>query len=155
ARPAHALDLRDTEAAARSLQIQVVPFPVQSPDDLAAALQTMTTERAAAIIAFDDPVTHDNRRVIADFALRTRLPSISHRRAFAEAGGLMAYGPDFPDLFRRAGAYVDKVLKGAKPADLPVEEPTKFDLVLNGGTAALIGLTIPSPLRRRANDVIQ
>ena len=102
-----------------------------------------------------DPVFVTNLKVIADFAVRSHLPSIFHLSAFVDSGGLLAYGPDRSDLFRRAATYVDKILKGAKPADLPVEQPTKFELVINLKTAKALGLTIPQSLLLRADEVIQ
>ena len=98
---------------------------------------------------------HSNTKPIVDFALRNRLPSIFHSRDFVDAGGLMAYGADFADLYRRAAVFVDKILKGAKPADLPVEQPTKFGLVINLKTAKQIGLTIPPNVLARADRVIK
>jgi putative ABC transport system substrate-binding protein len=102
-----------------------------------------------------DLVLDEYRRQIADLAIRHRLPTISGPRQFAEAGALMAYGPDYPDLFRRAATYVDRILKGTKPADLPVEQPTKFELVINMKTAKTLGLTIPQTLLLRADQVIE
>jgi ABC transporter substrate binding protein len=111
--------------------------------------------RAGALIAVADPVTDMYRTRIADFALRNRLPATYYFKAFAEAGGLLAYGANLADLFRRAATYVDKILKGAKPADLPVEQPRKFELVINLKTAKALGLTIPQSVLIRADEVIR
>ena len=107
------------------------------------------------MIPLDDPLIFQERRRIADFALRHRLPTTSFPRFFTEAGTLLSYGPSFADLFRRAATYVDRLLKGAKPADLPVEQPTKFELVINLKTAKALGLKIPPPLQQRADQIIE
>ena len=111
--------------------------------------------RAGALIAFDDPVIHSYRARIVALAAKRRLPAMYGTREFADEGGLMSYGPHRPDLYRRSGTFVDKILKGAKPADLPVEQPTKFELVINLKTAKALGLTIPPSLLQRADEVIQ
>jgi putative ABC transport system substrate-binding protein len=111
--------------------------------------------RVEAVYVCSDPLITTNRLSINTLALGVRLPTMHGFREFAEAGGLMSYGPNFPDLFRRAAEYVDKILRGADPADLPVEQPTKFDLVVNLTTAKALGLTIPEPFLLRANEVIE
>jgi putative tryptophan/tyrosine transport system substrate-binding protein len=128
---------------------------VQRPDELAVALDEAVKDRAEAIIVTHDTMTVGNRAHIADLALARRLPTISASSLFAEAGGLMHYGPDLPQMFRRAATFVDKILKGAKPADLPVEQPTKFQLVINLRTAKVLGLTLPQSLILRADRVIE
>ena len=114
-----------------------------TPDDYAAAFATVTASRADALHAFSNPVNFKNRQLIVDFASKNRLPDIYEERVFVESGGLLSYGPSFVDLYRRAATYVDKILKGAKPADLPVEQPTKFELLINPKTAEALGLVIP------------
>jgi putative tryptophan/tyrosine transport system substrate-binding protein len=121
---------------------------------VARALEAMTQKRPDAIIMFFDPLTSGYRVIISDFSLKNRLPSIFGAREFAAAGGLMSYGPSIPELFRRAAAYVGKILKGAKPGDLPIEQPTKFELVVNLKTAKALGLTIPQSVLIRADQVI-
>jgi putative ABC transport system substrate-binding protein len=116
---------------------------------------TMTKERAGALIVVVDLMLFAHMRRIADFAVANRLPAIAQRKEFAEAGGLMTYGPSYSDLFRRAATYVDKILKGAKPADLPVEQPTTFELIINLKTAQTLGLTIPPTLLFQADEVIR
>jgi putative tryptophan/tyrosine transport system substrate-binding protein len=113
------------------------------------------SNNAQAILLIESPRTVANRAIIADLGLKHRLPIISLFSRIVEAGGLMSYGPDLVDLFRRAASYVDKILKGAKPADLPVEQPTKFDLVINLKTAKALGLTIPQSLLLRADQIIE
>ena len=115
----------------------------------------MTTERAGALIVFPSPMLYTERRRIVDLAAKHRLPAIYAFREAVEAGGLMSYGASIPDLVRRAATYVEKILKGAKPADLPVEQPTKFELVINRKTAKALGLTIPPSLLLRADEVIR
>jgi len=119
------------------------------------AFEDATRERVGALVVTPDPLFVRNLKRIADLAAKSRLPSIFHLREFADVGGLMAYGPDRSDMFRRAATYVDKILKGAKPADLPVEQPTKFELVINLKTAKALGLTIPQSILLRADHIIQ
>jgi putative ABC transport system substrate-binding protein len=125
---------------------------VKDANDLDRVFAAMANPPVGGLVV--DLVLHEYRRRIAELAIRHRLPAISGPKEFAEAGGLMAYGPDYPDLFRRAATYVDKILKGAKPGDLPVEQPTKFELVINLKTAKALGLTIPPSLLLRADWVI-
>jgi putative tryptophan/tyrosine transport system substrate-binding protein len=117
-------------------------------------IEAMTTERASAVVVLPDSLFLDHRTRIAHLATQGRLPMISALSDHAEAGGLMAYGPSISDTFRRAATYVDKILKGAKPGDLPIEQPTKFELVINRKTARALGLTIPPSLLPRADQVI-
>ena len=119
------------------------------------ALEDALRQNAAALIAVEDPLTFDNRQQIVTFAAKSRLPAIYGVREFADAGGLLAYGANLADLSRRAAGYVDKILKGTKPADLPVEQPTKFDFVINLKTAKSLGLSIPPALLARADEVIE
>jgi putative tryptophan/tyrosine transport system substrate-binding protein len=150
------LDYRETESAARSLRLHVQSGEVSRADDLERAFPAMTRGRAEALIVpAVSPVMYSNRNEIARLAQRSRLPSMFGTRDFAEAGGLIAYGPSAADQWRRAATYVDKILKGAKPGDLPVEQPRKFELVINLKTAKTLGLTIPPSLLQRADRVIE
>ena len=150
------LDYKETEGAARSLRLQLQSVEVFRAEDLDRAFSAVTIERAQALVLpAVNPVAFANRGQIASFAQRNRLPSMYPTKEYVDAGGLMSYGPSLPDMYRRAAIYVDKILKGAKPADLPVEQPTKFELVINLKTAKALGLTIPQSLIRRADQVIQ
>jgi putative ABC transport system substrate-binding protein len=150
------LDYKETEGAARLLRLELQSVEVSRAEDLDRAFSAVTKQRAQALVLPGaNPVGFINRGKIATFAQRNRLPSMYPTREYVEAGGLMSYGPSLPDLFRRAATYVDKILKGAKPADLPVEQPTKFELVLNLKTAKALGLTIPPSLLQRADQVIE
>jgi ABC-type uncharacterized transport system substrate-binding protein len=156
--PTHALAevfLRETQAAGGALNVRLDFFEARDPSELDSALSRMEKERARALIVTPDPLFGSQRTRIVDFVARHRLPSMFFSKDFADAGGLMSYGPSFPDSFRRAATYVDKILKGAKPADLPVEQPTKFELVINLKTAKQIGLTIPQKVLTRADRVIK
>jgi putative ABC transport system substrate-binding protein len=128
---------------------------VRTPEDYPAAFTAVTAGRAQALIAVGNPINFKNRQLIVDFALKHRLPSVYEERLFVEAGGLISYAPSFTDLFRRAATYVDKILKGARPAELPVEQPVKFELVINLKTARALGLTIPQTVLLRADQVIR
>jgi putative ABC transport system substrate-binding protein len=128
---------------------------VSRADDFDRAFSALTTGRAEALIVVVSSVTFTNRGQIASLAQKHRLPSMHGLREFAESGGLMAYGPNTAELWRRAATYVDKILKGAKPGELPVEQPTKFELVINLKTAKALGLTIPPSLLRQADAVLQ
>jgi len=150
------LDYKETEAAARSLHVELQSVELFRGEDLDRAFSTVTKGRAQALIVpVGNPITVARRDKVANFAQRSRLPSIYGVREYVDAGGLMSNGPSTADLFRRAATYVDKILKGAKPADLPVEQPTKFELVINLKTAKALGLTIPPSLLQRADHVIQ
>jgi putative ABC transport system substrate-binding protein len=144
-----------TDAAARTLQLQLQSVGIRSPNELAGALFAMVRQDAEAVLIFPSPMLYGERRRIADLALRYRLPSMSVDREFAQVGGFMGYGASIIDLVRRSAIYVDKILKGAKPADLPVEQPTKFDLAINLKTAKALGLTVPPALLARADEVIE
>ena len=154
-RGAGRLEWQQTEAAARRLGVTLQSYEVRNADDVARALEAMTQKRPDAVIMFFDPLTSGYRVIISDFALKNRLPTIFGSREFAAAGGLMSYGPNIPELFRRAAVYVDKILKGAKPRDLPIEQPTKFELIVNLKTAKALGLTIPPSVLIRADQVVQ
>jgi putative ABC transport system substrate-binding protein len=151
------LDYKETEGAARSLHLQLQSVEVSSrADDLDRALSAVMTGRAEAlIVAAPNPLAYANRGQIVRFAQRNRLPSMYGTKDFADAGGLMALGPNAPDQWRRAATYVDKILKGAKPSNLPVEQPTTLELLINMKTARALGLAIPPSVLLRADQVIQ
>ena len=149
------LDYKETESAARSLRLQLQSVEVSRADDFNRAFSALTTGRAEALTVASFPLAFRNRSQIVNLAQKNRLPSMYGLREFADAGGLMAYGPNYAEGWRRAATYVDKILKGAKPGELPVEQPTKFELVINLKTAKALGLTIPASLLRRADHVIQ
>jgi ABC-type uncharacterized transport system substrate-binding protein len=150
------LDYRETEAAAGSLGLQLQSVEVVRAEDLNRAFSAITKHRAQALIVPPaNPVAFGMRDQIASFVQKNKLPSIYAQREYVDAGGLMSYGPSTPDMHRRAATYVDKILKGRKPADLPVEQPTKFELVINLNTAKQIGLTIPPNVLARADTVIK
>jgi putative ABC transport system substrate-binding protein len=153
--PSKDLELKDTEAAARALAIGLEPVGVRGSADFDKAFTAIVRARPNALVVFSDPLTLSHLRQIGDFVTSHRLPMISEIKEFAGAGAVMTYGASLPDLFRRAAVYVDKILKGAKPADLPIEQPTKFELVINLKTAKALGLTIPPPVLVRADEVIQ
>ena len=142
-----------TESAARTLGLQVIAMSVRNAHELSEAFSTMRDARVAGVVVTLGLQVHFKQ--IAELALKSRLPSVSGPREFVEAGGLMAYGPNIHDLSRRAATYVDKILKGAKPAELPIEQASKFDLGINLKTAKALGLTIPSSLLQRADQVIE
>jgi len=135
------------------VQLQVVE--ARNPDEFDRAFSDMTRARAGGLIVLPTPMFYRERKRLVDLAAKNRLPAVFPYREFVDAGGLMAYGPNLADLSRRAATYVDKILKGANPGDLPVEQPTKFELVINLKTAKALGLTIPQLLLGRANEVIQ
>ena len=143
------------ESAARNLGVAFQPVEVRGHAELEGAFAAMVRERANGIVVAQDPVTFGSRSQVAVLAARNRLPAVYGVREFAEAGGLMSYGPNIADQFRRAAMYVDKILKGAKPGDLPIEQPTKFELVINLKTAKALGLTLPPSLLQRADQVIE
>ena len=147
--------LKQTDAAARAMGLRIQLVEARGPDELEAAFASMTRERAGALFVPADIIFVRHAQQMADLAARHRLPAMYGFREHVVAGGLMSYAASFPVMFKRAAAFVDKILKGAKPADLPVEQPTKFELVLNLKTAKALGLTIPQTLLLRADDVIQ
>jgi putative tryptophan/tyrosine transport system substrate-binding protein len=153
--PASAANLREAEAAALVLGVRLQALEARNPQEIDSAFAAMTRERAGALLIHADAFFGNQRRQIAELATKTRLPSITLTTEYAEAGGLMVFGPNLLDLERRAATYVDKILKGAKPGDLPVEQPTKFELIINLKTAKALGLTISQSLLRRADQVIE
>jgi putative ABC transport system substrate-binding protein len=151
--PVAVLGMRAVEVAARTLGLEVATSEIRRAEDIASAFEALKG-RAEALLVSGDPLMTTNRVRINSLAQGARLPTIYNFREFVEAGGLMSYGPNFPDLFRRAAEYADKILRGAKPGDLPVEQPTKFDLVVNLKTAKALGLDVPPSLLARADEVI-
>jgi putative ABC transport system substrate-binding protein len=147
-------DWKEMRAASQALGMTLQSVEIRGPDDFDAAFSAMARERAEALVTFSDLLIARHGRRIADLAARSRLPAVYASRELVEAGGLMSYGPSTADLFRRAGVYVGKILKGAKPGDLPMEQPTKFELVINLKTAKSLGLTVPQAFLIRADQVI-
>jgi len=153
--PLHVPQLQETKAAAVTNGIDLMPVEIRYPDELGPAFETLAKERVEALTVPPDTVFSNFRRRIAELAAATRMPAIYGFREHVEDGGLMSYGPDNRGNYRRAAAYVDKILKGAKPGDLPIEQPTKFELVINLKTAKALGLEIPPQLLARADEVIE
>jgi putative tryptophan/tyrosine transport system substrate-binding protein len=153
--PAKAIEFSKTQVAAQVLGIQVRSLEVRSPDDFEAAFAATTREHAGALLTLGSPMTVVNRTRIIDFAARTRLPTMYDKKEFVQDGGLIAYMPSEQEKGERTASYVDRILKGAKPTDLPVEQPTRFELVINLKTAQAIGLTIPPTLLFQADEVIR
>jgi len=151
--PSYALQVKATETGARALGVQLDLIAVRSPNDFETAFKV--ARKAQALIQFEAVFLTTHRTRLLELAVRNRLPAVYGLRDWVDGGGLMAYGPSFPEVYRRAAVYVDKILKGAKPGDLPVEQPTKFELVINLKTAKALGLTIPPSLLQRADEVIQ
>jgi putative tryptophan/tyrosine transport system substrate-binding protein len=147
--------VKDIEDAARTLGMQLQLVPADGPDDFASAFSAMAKERAGAFIVLPSPMLFGEHRRIVELAANNRLPGMYQAREFVDAGGLMSYGANLDDLFRRTATYVDKILKGAKPADLPVERPTKFELVINLKAARAVGLTISRDILLVADEVIE
>jgi putative ABC transport system substrate-binding protein len=153
--PANVPQWKEVETTARSLGVEPQLLDVRKPEDFALAFDSATKQRANGIIVGQETLLEANRQLIVDLAAKHRLPAIYRSMAFIDAGGLMAYGPNYPDLYRRAATYVDKILRGANPDDLPVQLPTKFELMINLRTAKALGLTVPKELLLRADEVIQ
>jgi len=147
--------LKEAETAARALGVRLQLVEARGPADIDRAFSDMTRARAGALTVWSTPMFSSERRRLADLAAKNRLPAVYPQRDYVDAGGLMSDGPNFPDMFRRAATYVDKILKGAKPADLPVEQPAKFELIINLKTAKALGLTIPQSVLAQADEVIQ
>lgn len=155
ANPSHALAISNVKAAARSLGVELQLLEVRDPDEFDGAFAAMVKERVGALLVVSDPMFGLHAARLANLAGKNQLPSMHGVRQMVDPGGLIHCGPNLPDLFRRAATYVDKVLKGAKPADLPVQQPTTFELVINMKTAKALGLTIPQSVLLRADEVIQ
>jgi putative ABC transport system substrate-binding protein len=151
----HAALLKEAERAARSLGLSPLPVAARSPSELDGAFATMTRERADALVVLPDTVFLTQRARVAELAVKGRLPMMAGLREYVASGSLMSYGANLPDLFRRAGLVVAKILKGARPADLPIERPTKFELLVNLRTAKALGLTIPQSVLARADEIVQ
>ena len=152
--PITALEMGQVQAAAGTLGLDVITLEIRRPEDIVPAFETLKG-RAQALYVAGDPLVLTNRVRINTLSLVAQLPAIYNSREYVEAGGLMSYGVNWPDLFRRTAEYVDKILRGAKPADLPVEQPNKFDLVINLTTAKAFGLTMPEAFLLRADEVIE
>src|SRR5262249_47588609 len=152
--PALVRQVQDAKLLAQSLRLTIVPVDVRESNDIDRAFTTIKRERAHALSILGGAAGIYRKRV-TDLAIKSGIPTISTTRQFAADGGLISYGASFENLYRRAATYVDKILKGAKPADLPVEQPTKFELVVNLKTAKALGLPTPQPLRLRADQVIE
>jgi putative tryptophan/tyrosine transport system substrate-binding protein len=135
--------------------VQLHALKVRSREEFEGAFQLATKERADGLVVLPSPLTNLYRRTLVTLAARTRLPAVYPLREYAEVGGLIAYGASIPDLYRRAATYVDKILRGAKPGDLPIQQPTKFELVVNAKTANALGLTIPRSILVRADEIIR
>ena len=153
--PGSVVAFKETQAVAPALGVQLKSLEVRSPDDFQNAFRAATTERAGALIVLQSLLTNAHRQRIVDLAIDSRLPAMYTQTEYVEVGGLMSYAPSYTDIYRRAATYVDKILKGTKPADLPVEQPTKFEFVINLKTAKQIGLTIPPNVLARADRVIR
>ena len=151
----HAGFAREVKVAARSLGAQVQVLEAPNPDQLDSAFAAMAKEHAGALLVLTDSMFVGQRRRVVELAARSRLPALYSQKEFVDDGGLISYGPSLVDMYRRAATYVDKILKGAKPADLPIEQPTKFELVINLKTAKALGLTMPQSLLARAAEVIE
>jgi putative tryptophan/tyrosine transport system substrate-binding protein len=152
--PIGALEMGEVQAAARTLGLEILPLEIRRAEDIGPAFEALK-DRADALYVVAEPLLSSNHVRISTLALGARLPTLLGIRDYVEAGGLVSYGPNTPDLFRRAADLVDKILRGAKPKDIPVEQPAKFDLVINLTTAKALGLTIPPTLLARADEVIE
>jgi len=152
--PITALEMGEVQTAARTLGLHLVTLEIRRPEDIVPAFETLKSDAQALYVA-GDPLVLANRVRINTLALVARLPAFYNERAYVEAGGLMSYGVNWPDLFRRTAELVDKILRGAKPGNIPVEQPTKFDLVINLTTAKALGLDVPATLLARADEVIE
>jgi putative ABC transport system substrate-binding protein len=155
ATPFHAKVLEDLKAAAPSLSMELSFVGVRTPEEFDAAFSAVSRAHAQALYLLDSPLFYAHRMTLAKLASKARLPAISGQRDFPDAGGLMSYGANYGDLFRRSAGYVDKILKGAKPGDLPIEQPTKFELVVNLKNAKALGITIPQSILLQADEVIR
>ena len=149
------LQMKETEIAAHSLELQLQPAGVEGPNDFESAFSAISQGKTRSLIVMNSPMFASHRVRIAELAAKSRLPAIYPTSGYVDVGGLMSYGPNLADIYRRVAHYVDRILKGSKPADLPVETPTKFELVINLKTAKQIGLTIPESVLYRVDRVIK
>jgi putative ABC transport system substrate-binding protein len=155
ANPAIVFAWKETQRTARALGITLRSHEVQGPKEISAAFAAIAEEQPQALLVLQDAMTMQHRNEIVDFAIQQRLPSMFQEKGWAEAGGLMSYGEDLPSMYRRAAYFVDRIFKGTKPADLPVEQATKFETVINLKTAKAIGLAIPDSILVLADEVIE
>ena len=153
--PIIVIEIGDVQAAARMLGLEVVTLEIRRAEDITLAFEALVERRAQALYVMPDALVITNRARIHTLAMGMRLPTMYGSRDYVEAGGLMSYGPNYPNLFRRAAEYVDKILRGAKPGDIPVEQPTKFELVINLTAAKALGIEVPPTLLARADEVIE
>jgi putative ABC transport system substrate-binding protein len=151
----HAVFLEETNIAGRELHVRVEPLQARDPNEIERAFQDVSKQQAQGIIVFDDPVIWSHRRQVVALATKARLPVMYGYREFVSEGGLISYGPYRPDLYRRTAGYVDRILKGANPAELPIERPTKFELAVNLKTAKALGVTVPTSILLRADEVVE
>jgi putative ABC transport system substrate-binding protein len=147
--------VEEAQIAARALRLEIEVLRMRDTDDLAAPFRSVTSSRYDGLLSYSDPFAFLHRKAIVDLVATTHVPAIYEAREFVDAGGLMSYGPSIADLHRRAARYVDKILKGARAGDLPIEQPTKYELFINLKTAKALGLTIPPSLLQRADQVIE
>ena len=147
--------VRELDASAARSRVAFQSFGIRGADELADAFSAMARQRVEAVVVVNSPLVFTERRTIVELALKHKLPAIYGSADYADAGGLLSYGPSYPELYRRAASYVDKVLKGANPGDLPIEQPSTFELVINANTARALGVAIPPSILARANRVIQ
>jgi putative tryptophan/tyrosine transport system substrate-binding protein len=155
ANPNHVLELKEVQTAARALKLTIQPWEVRAADDFEKVLAALSKQRPDALYVPGGTLLRASEKRIVGFALKSRLPSMYNNREYVDAGGLLFYGADVAESYRRVAYFVDRILKGAKPADLPVEQPTKFELVINLKTAKQIGVTIPQSMLYRADKVIK
>jgi putative tryptophan/tyrosine transport system substrate-binding protein len=153
--PATARQLEVMQSAAKSLRVQLRILEIRHPSDLERMLSAPSNQAIEALAAISDPIFHGNQKLLAQYALKKKIPSITAFRGYAQAGGLMSYGPDYRELLRRCAVYTDKILKGTRAAELPVEQPIKFELILNQKTAKALGLNIPESILLRVDEVIR
>jgi putative ABC transport system substrate-binding protein len=153
--PPAEIAMMELQVAAQALSLRIQSMAVQGPIGLEKAFATITDERDNGLVVFPDPLTFSNQEAITNFALANKIPALFGAREFVAIGGLISYGPSYAGMFRRGAYYVDRILKGANPADLPVEQPTKFELVINLKTAKALGLEVPPTLIARADEVIE